>query len=48
MAEQTLLKFKIEKEIIKEINNADIELLDNQNLVNSIEESEKSFNTIKK
>jgi len=48
LADILMEKNKIELNILKEINNKDLELLDNQNLVNSLDESEKLATNIKK
>lgn len=46
--EQNITKSRVESEILKEMNNHEIELLDNQNLINLIEESERCLSTIRK
>ena len=43
-----LIKQKLELQILLELSNKSVELLDNQELLNSLEESEKSQASIRK
>jgi uncharacterized alpha-E superfamily protein len=43
-----LIKQKLELQILQELSNKSVELLDNQELLNSLEESEKSQASIRK
>jgi len=48
MNEQTIVKSRIESDILKELNVKEIELFDNQNLVILLEESDKTNSLIRK
>jgi len=48
MNEQTIVKSRIESDILKELNGKEIELFDNQNLVTLLEESDKTNTLIRK
>lgn len=48
VSEQLLIKQKLELQILQELSNKTVELLDNQELLNSLEESEKSQASIRK
>jgi len=48
LADILMEKNKVELNILKEINNKDLELLDNQNLVNYLDESERLSLNVKK